>query len=358
MRILKQLTLIVILWLLAACASQPGARRATEASAASQATALKAAEIMPASAQETITPAAGFATVAAPFSTVASPAQGGAATPEGNTPAMLAKTLGNLSYNGLFPDHTIQLVDGYGAYSDGGSGKPYVRLVDTLIVQGDLDGDGQEDALTLLEDNSSGSGRFTYLAAVLNVSTQPQPLEALMIGDRTGVKSLALDGSQIVLEMVTQGPGDPMCCASWNVRAVYSLDGDRLVESSRTELDQISLKDLSGTQWRLVEMQSGQLPLAGSETTLQFENGQVSGFAGCNQYHGPVSSGEIGLNGLQIGPIAATKEACPEALSNQEAAYLAGLERASSWLYEGGDLLLVYSPGQDQIEVFRFEPVT
>jgi heat shock protein HslJ len=358
MDIFIQRTLIVALLFLVACTRQPVAPPALQTGAVGAASAvppLKEAE--PAPSKEPVSPAANPDLAAAPPSMTASPAEDDAAALDGSAAQLLVKILGNLAYSGLFPDQSIQLTDGYAAYGDGGPGKPSVRLVDHLVVTGNLDGDGEPDAAFLLEDDADGTGRFTYLVVVQNVWTKPEPLEALMLGDRIGVKTLSLDGSQVIVEMVTQGPGDPDCCASLNARMAYSLAGDHLVEDSRTALNRISLADLNGTQWRLVELRSGQPVVPGSEISLQFKDGQASGFAGCNRYHGPVSSSDIGLNSLQVGLVAATKKACPEAIANQEAAYLAGLERASSWRYDGGYLKLVYSLDKDSLEEFVFEPV-
>ena len=153
------------------------------------------------------------------------------------TTGALAETLGNLSYNGLFPDQEIRLTDSSAYYEDGGSGSPFVRLVDHLIVRGDLNGDGVEDAVALLVDYSSGSGDFVYLAPVINVETEPTPLNALMIGDRSPVKSLTIEGDQVIVELIVPGPGDPACCPTWNVRKVFSLEDGRTrgTKQPRTE---------------------------------------------------------------------------------------------------------------------------
>ena len=189
---------------------------------------------------------------------VEEPLQGSAGLPEGNNQGALIHILGNLSYTGLFPDQPITLSDGIFYYSEGGVGNPRVRLVDRLIVLSDLNEDGVQDAVLMLEHDSDGSGRFTYLVAVLGVWAAPMPVEAIMIGDRIGVKSLAVEGSQVTADIVAQGPGDADCCASWNSRATYSLEGGKLVETNRNELNRISLDDLNGTEWSLIDLHSGE----------------------------------------------------------------------------------------------------
>ena len=155
---------------------------------------------------------------------------------EAVTPAALADTLGNLSYNGIFPDQPVTLTNGYARYDDGSSAQPFVRFISHLIARGDLNGDGAGDAVVLLEDNTSGTGRFVYAGAVLDALGNPTPTEVVLLGDRIQVKSLAIAGSEVVADLVAQGPGDAACCASWNVRKVFALADGRLTERSSEEV--------------------------------------------------------------------------------------------------------------------------
>ena len=96
---------------------------------------------------------------------------------------------------------------------------------------------------------------------MLDALRNPTPTEALLLGDRIQVKSLAIVGSEVVADLVAQGPGDAACCASWNVRKVFALEDGRLMERSSEELSQISLSDLNGTKWRLVDLNADQEPV-------------------------------------------------------------------------------------------------
>jgi len=114
---------------------------------------------------------------------------------------------------------------------------------------------------------------------------------------------------------------------------VYSLEEGRLVKKSRTERKQISLDDLDGTQWRLVALgadQQAALPENG--ITLQFDNGQISGFAGCNDYTSAVSSGDYGRNSIKVDSIiTTTQKSCSDPVASQEKSYLEALANASAW---------------------------
>ena len=289
------------------------------------------------------------------------PGDSGTAAP-GSTDntAELAAILGNLSYDGLFPDESITLVDGRADYSDGSSATPYVQLLDQLIPTGDLNGDGTEDAAALLHDYSSGSGQFFFLVPVFDVYSEPAPADALIIGDRIQVKSLTIDGGQIIADLVVHGPEDPLCCPRWNVRKIFTLADGVLQESSSEDVAKISLDDLNNTSWRLLDLNYDQEPaLPDTEITLRFKDGLINGSTGCNDYRSMVASGPEALSSLVIGPAAVTQKACTEPVMDQETAYLARLETAVSWWFDAGRLALSYPLGSNGDSGYLlFEPTT
>lgn len=323
----KKIILVAIAIILTACASQPAAQGANVV--LPEATYTKAPTIAPSPTTEPPTPV---------------------------TPVALADNLGNLSYSGLFPDRQIALTDGIAYYEDGSSGNPFVRLIDHLIVTGDLNGDGVEDAVALLVDYSTGSGDFVYLAPVMSAMTDPKPLDTLMIGDRTPVKSLTIDGSQVIVEQIAHGPDDPACCPTWNVRKVFNLEDGRLVESSSEELNKVSLDDLSGTRWQLLDLNIDQEPvLPETEITLRFDDSQISGSAGCNDYNSTVSGDDLPQT-FEVSQIATTAKSCSEPISNQEATYLSRLANVVAWRYDFGNLALTYKLEEGDFGELLFAP--
>ena len=141
----------------------------------------------------------------------------------------LSAVLGNLVYSGVL-DAPIRLVDGVAEYQDGSSGKPTVRLMPEYTAAGDLNGDGVEDAVVVLRNETSGTGRFVYLAAVLDALGSPTVTDALMIGDRVIVKSLAVRDGKVDAALVVQGPNDGLCCPTLDAARVYVLQDGKLVE--------------------------------------------------------------------------------------------------------------------------------
>jgi heat shock protein HslJ len=61
--------------------------------------------------------------------------------------------------------------------------------------------------------------------------------------------------------------------------------------------------------------------------TLEIEDTRVSGQGPCNRYFGSVVQSDTGSNGIQVGPIASTKMACPHL--STEHRYFQDLQRVS-----------------------------
>ena len=153
-------------------------------------------------------------------------------------PDTLVATLGNLSYRGLFDDRDVTLVDG-ALIETRDAETIAVHLLDHFIALGNLNGDGVEDAVALLELNTSGSGRFTYLAPVLDVLAKPAVAPAVMVEDRIQPKTLTIIDSQVVMEYIGHGKGDGECCPTWNIRSIYAWQDGALVEVSREEVSKV-----------------------------------------------------------------------------------------------------------------------
>jgi uncharacterized lipoprotein YbaY len=145
-----------------------------------------------------------------------------------------SEQLANAIYQGIY-DEPVQLTDGEYVgepFVEGGASRPTVTLLDQFTAQGDLNGDGVEDAAVVLAENSGGSGTFIYLAAVVNQDGQPVNQATTLLGDRVQIDSVVIDNGDVAVSMVTHGPDDPMCCPTQQVIKSYQLQGDQLVETS------------------------------------------------------------------------------------------------------------------------------
>ena len=101
---------------------------------------------------------------------------------------------------------------------------------------------------------------------------------------------------------------------------------------------------LNGTTWELYSI-GKYSPITGSKTTIRFEDGQVSGLGGCNQYGGEYkSSGQT----LSFSMLHMTEMACmsPEGIMDQEQLFLQYLGDARSFEIVNGQLQISGSDGE------------
>lgn len=76
--------------------------------------------------------------------------------------------------------------------------------------------------------------------------------------------------------------------------------------------------------------------------SIEFAEGKVSGFSGCNRFSGSYTIAEKGS--IQFGMMMSTKMACPA--MNKETAFLKSLERCVSYTYTAGALSLLSKEGK------------
>lgn len=127
----------------------------------------------------------------------------------------------------------VQLENGeYREPSADATSSPLVITLSPIRAFGDLNDDGLLDAAVVLVTDPGGSGTFFDLAVVLNHNGQPDNAAIASLGDRTEIKSLAIEDGHIVVEMITHGPDDPLCCPTQEVTQHYVLEGEELVPVS------------------------------------------------------------------------------------------------------------------------------
>jgi heat shock protein HslJ len=97
-------------------------------------------------------------------------------------------------------------------------------------------------------------------------------------------------------------------------------------------------RTLEGHTW--VPVFEGDSPVPEAVVTLEFGDGTVSGQGPCNAYS---ASATVDGSSLTVGPIAASKAACPDL--EIEGQLFAALEAARSWSIEAGDLVLLDEAG-------------
>jgi heat shock protein HslJ len=221
-----------------------------------------------------------------------------------------------------------------------GTASEVVVNLTRYIAYGRLD--NRETAAVILITQTGGTGNFYDLAIMVNRDGKAFNRATRNLGDRIRIESLAIVEDEIVIDMVSQGPGDPMCCPTRNVVEHYSLVGTALIRKSPTPLDESdALPPLTGETWRWREFR-----LADGHTaridhpdlyTLRFVSD--TGFilrADCNRGGGTYTREENRL-GLRVTRV--TRAACPPGSLSED--YLLRLKEVHGFQRDGDSLYLL-----------------
>lgn len=263
-----------------------------------------------------------------------------ASTAQG-APEALLMALGNASYSGIY-EAPVALKDGRfeGApYTPGGVSRPTLSLVPGLITRADLDGDGTDEGVAVLVESSGGTGAFVYLAAMAVGAGSATNLGTVLLGDRVQIRHLTAVPGGLLVETLSAGEDDASAQPTHKVARTFTLGADGLKESAAEERGALSLADLDGTEWQLREVRAAEsLDLQDLRITADFREQQIAGHAGCNRYFAPLT--DEGRGRIAVGPVGATRMACPEPQMRVEQAYL-GLLAQVEWFGFGlGELML------------------
>ena len=147
--------------------------------------------------------------------------------------------------------------------------------------------------------------------------------------------------------------------AAWSLAdgALELIDADGL---ATLRFEAAPVPALVGTPWVAIGINNGRGGVAGAlegvEVIATFgDDGRVTGSGGCNRFFGPYA---LDGDALAIGPLATTRRACsePEGVGEQEAAFLAALERVATWSIREGRLQLRAEDGALQVDFRPGEP--
>ncbi len=164
--------------------------------------------------------------------------------PVSSPPSLTLDQLQNGIYlSELVPGGKVNLVNGRFEVTTGaGAAQKITAMLVEQIASGDLNGDGRLDAAVILATNTGGTGVFKDLHVVLNQAGQAVDAAAMLLGDRVQIKALNIQDDMIVVEMLTYGPKDGLCCPSVEVVQTYKLQGEALVLLSIVQKPSIRLE--------------------------------------------------------------------------------------------------------------------
>jgi Na+-translocating ferredoxin:NAD+ oxidoreductase RnfG subunit len=148
---------------------------------------------------------------------------------EGADANITMEQLANMEYQSEFTKSgTALLKDGeYSEEAAPGSATQTSVMLTDLVAFGELN--GEPAAAVVLVTDPGGSGTFYTLHVVVNQDGELVDIASTDLGDRVQINSLAIEDGQRIVDMVTHGPDDPMCCPTQEVVKKYELQNE-LVE--------------------------------------------------------------------------------------------------------------------------------
>jgi heat shock protein HslJ len=268
----------------------------------------------------------------------------------------LTDAVTNMTYSGIY-DEAVTLTDGRWEgepFVANGASRPAVGIIDDFMLSGDLDGDGTDEIVVFLWENSGGSATNIYLAVAGSGDGQKRNLATALVGDRVQLRSGDInDGGQIELEVVQQGPGDAACCPSQLAHRYWRLEAEGLTESQADVTGTLSIQKLAGGEWVLINLDINKPLPAGPPISLVFNGGRISGSSRCNRYFASVSDGNM-PGDMTVSRLGSTRMACPQADMEVENSYLGALgsvtkfgffygKLAFSWQHDGNVQTMLFS---------------
>ena len=148
------------------------------------------------------------------------------------TETFAVETLQNAEYLTQWtPEGVVRLENGeYRAAAAPGSASEIVIALTEHVATGELN--GEDTAAVILHSSGGGSGTFYELHAMVERDGQAHDVAWTQLGDRVEINSLAIEENEIVVDMVTQCPDDPMCCPTQQVVQTYALEDEALVQTT------------------------------------------------------------------------------------------------------------------------------
>jgi len=267
--------------------------------------------------------------------------------------------LKNATYIGIEEQDPVTLKDGVWEgepYEAGGSSRPSVHFVRDFLLEGDIDGNGTDEAAVLLSAGTGGTGENIYLAAVRLVDGELKNLDTVLVGDRVQIRMAGFGAKHIFLEVVRAGTEDAMCCPGELAMVGWKLESDALVPLEvTTPPRRLSLETIAESEWVLRWWDGDEPAPADPEITLAFLDGRLGGKSGCNTYFAAANTG--GQPGdLSMGQAGGTMMACPEEVMAVEQRYLAQMGSVKKYGFLAGMLALTYEL-EDVHGVMLFERI-
>jgi heat shock protein HslJ len=227
-------------------------------------------------------------------------------------------------------------------YVAGGAARPTALLLPDFRLTGDLDGEGADEAVVLVNLATGGTGQLLHLAVVGRRAGGVENIATAFIGDRVQVRGGRIETAVplISLDLVRAGPQDAACCPGELVTLAWILaPSGALQAAGASETARLSLAVLGGVEWILTAWNRGEPAPEDPAIALVYEDGNLAGYSGCNRFFATAKDGET-PGDLSVGPVGATKMMCPDPQMSVEQRFLSQLAGARKYGFLAGNLVL------------------
>lgn len=246
----------------------------------------------------------------------------------------------------------VRLVNGVSEVSAApGSAATVVTKYFGNELKKDLNGDGREDVVFLLTQETGGSGSFFYVVAALNTEAGYVGSEGVLLGDRIAPQTTESGSGKIVIvNYADRAPGEPMTAqpsvgkSIWLLLDPTTMQFGEVAQNFEGEADPSRMTlDMKTWAWITATTAGSKeiVPKQEGKFTLTFEEaGAFSATTDCNRMSGSyVVSGDT----ISFGPIASTKMYCE---GSQEMEFAALLESAEKYRFTSrGEFVLDLASG-------------
>jgi heat shock protein HslJ len=231
-------------------------------------------------------------------------------------------------------------------YVAGGAARPAVTLVQDFVVHGDLDGDGEPEAVVLVAVATGASGERLHVAVLAQRDGALRNVATALLGDRVQVRGIRITPDEpphLLVDLVRAGPQDAACCPGELATRGWTLaPDDRLAPLPATAPHgRLALAAVSGTEWVLRAWDRDQPAATEPAVTLTVGDQGFAGRAACNTYFAAVAPGDS-PGAVVLGPIGTTRMACPAPTMAVERRFLETLRRVQRFGFMAGRLVLTY----------------
>jgi heat shock protein HslJ len=274
------------------------------------------------------------------------------------------KEVKNASYSGIEGlKGSVKLVNGRWKgrpHKKGSASRPVVNLVRDFRITGDLDGDGTDEAVVLLNYAPGGTGQWLHLAVVARKNGKIQNAATALLGDRVQIRDVRIEKRRVLVDVVRSGPKDAMCCPGEVTTLGWTLEaGGKLNPFIVTaNPERLTLETIGNTEWVLRSWDFKEPAPALPVVNLIFKGGRFTGSSGCNNYFSPAKEGTI-PGDVEVGLAGTTRKSCPDKEMSVEKRFLDQLARvkkfgflvtqlALSWEKEGVWKTMLFEKRQSQ----------